>query len=133
MTSPGGGSLVGRYPALSADGRIVAFQSDASNLVANDTNGAMDVFVHDRQSGTTERVSVNSSGAEKSGASDFPALSSDGRLVVFESTATNLVAGDTNGFRVTFFPLSFFISDNMVLIPFSVALDLETIFLCSIR
>ena len=85
------------YPALSADGRFVAFQSDATNLVAGDTNGATDVFVHDRQTGTTERVSVASGGSQGNGFSAGPVLSADGRLVAFHSTATNLVARDTNG------------------------------------
>src|SRR5204863_349490 len=85
------------FPALSADGRLVAFQSDATNLVAGDTNGTTDVFVHDRQTGTTERVSVASGGTEGNGFSAGLALSADGRFVAFHSTATNLVAGDTNG------------------------------------
>src|SRR5438093_412858 len=84
-------------PALSADGRFVAFVSFATNLVAGDTNGATDVFVHDRQTGTTERVSVASDGTQGNAASAGAALSADGRFVAFHSTATNLVAGDTNG------------------------------------
>src|SRR5437762_3224846 len=84
-------------PALSADGRFVAFVSAATNLVASDTNGATDVFVHDRQTGTTERVSVASDGAESNAASVGAALSADGRFVAFHSAATNLVADDTNG------------------------------------
>src|SRR2546426_905363 len=83
--------------ALSADGRFVAFTSVATNLVAGDTNGVTDVFVHDRQAGTTERVSVDSAGSEGNGASTGVALSADGRFVAFTSVATNLVAGDTNG------------------------------------
>jgi Tol biopolymer transport system component len=83
--------------AISADGRFVAFSSSASNLVAGDTNGTWDVFVRDRVAGTTERVSVDSAGAESDGQSWWPALSGDGRLVVFMSQATNLVAGDVNG------------------------------------
>ncbi|MCC6500114.1 MAG: hypothetical protein IT313_07595 [Anaerolineales bacterium] len=83
---------------ISADGRFVAFVSDASNLVANDTNGMTDVFVRDRQLGITARVSVSSSGEQANALSDFPlAISSDGRYVVFNSDATNLVANDTNG------------------------------------
>src|SRR5216117_2839480 len=84
-------------PALSADGRFVAFVSSATNLVAGDTNGATDVFVHDRQTGMTERVSVASDGTQANNVSSYPALSADGRFVAFESDATNLVAGDTNG------------------------------------
>jgi Tol biopolymer transport system component len=83
-------------PSLSADGRIVAFVSTATNLVANDTNGFLDVFVHDRTTGITERVSVDSSGAEGDDDSSYPVLSADGRLVAFQSGATNLVANDTN-------------------------------------
>src|SRR5881409_2729990 len=88
---------VSSYPALSADGRFVAFESDATNLVAGDTNGATDVFVHDRQTGATERASVASDGNQGNGSSSGAALSADGRLVVFHGTASNLVAGDANG------------------------------------
>jgi Tol biopolymer transport system component len=83
-------------PAISGDGRRVAFQSSASNLVAGDTNGHPDVFVHDRQTGTTTCASVGPGGAHGDTWSEFPAISTDGRWVVFESPATNLVAGDTN-------------------------------------
>src|SRR5206468_3642317 len=83
--------------ALSADGRFVAFDSAATDLVAGDTNGVSDVLVHDRQTGTTERVSVASDGTESNAASLGSGLSADGRLVAFQSAATNLVAGDTNG------------------------------------
>src|SRR3989442_10111366 len=92
--SEGNGASTG--VALSADGRFVAFPSVASNLVAGDTNGVLYVFVHDRQTGTTERVSVDSAGSEGNGASTGVALSADGRFVAFTSVATNLVAGDTN-------------------------------------
>src|SRR5437762_932588 len=84
-------------PALSAAGRFVAFVSAATNLVTGDTNGAADVFVRDRQTGTTERVSVASGGTQGNAASWGLALSADGRFVAFQSDATNLVAGDTNG------------------------------------
>jgi Tol biopolymer transport system component len=82
--------------ALSADGRFVAFLSDATNLVLGDTNGSADIFVHDRQSGTTERVSVDSSGVQGNGHSYYSSISGDGRHVAFASEATNLVPGDTN-------------------------------------
>jgi Tol biopolymer transport system component len=88
-----GGSLL---PAISADGRFVVFQSDATNLVPADTNGVSDVFVYDRQTRTTERVSVDSAETQANSFSYFPALSADGRFVAFASYATNLVAGDTN-------------------------------------
>jgi hypothetical protein len=84
-------------PALSGDGRYVAFSSLATNLVAGDTNGFRDIFVHDRQTGTTTRVSVDSAGAQADADCDTPAISGDGRYVAFQTTATNLVAGDTNG------------------------------------
>jgi Tol biopolymer transport system component len=83
-------------PAISADGRFVAFASNASNLVAGDTNNSFDVFVRDRQTGTTERVSVDSTGAEGNFFSSSPVMSADGRFVAFVSAASNLVAGDTN-------------------------------------
>ena len=82
--------------AISADGRFVAFQSTANNLVPGDTNGVSDVFVRDLQTGTTARVSVDSAGTPGNGASDAPSLSGDGALVAFTSQATNLVVDDTN-------------------------------------
>src|SRR5690606_7881643 len=88
--------------SLSADGRYVAFQSIATNLVPGDTNGATDVFVHDRQTGTTQRVSVAGDGTPGNGNSFSASVSADGRYVAFDSVATNLVAGDTNGFRDVF-------------------------------
>ena len=89
-------------PTLSANGRFVAFASDASNLVAGDTNAVRDVFVHDTETGTTTRVSVDSSGTEASGQSLAPTISASGLLVAFESDASNLVAGDTNAARDVF-------------------------------
>jgi Tol biopolymer transport system component len=89
-------------PSLSADGRFVAFYSDASNLVPGDTNGAADVILYDRQSGATKRVSVADGGAESNSDSLRPALSASGRLVAFESEASNLVAGDSNHFTDVF-------------------------------
>jgi hypothetical protein len=83
-------------PSISADGRYVAFSTSASNLVAADTNGSDDVFVHDRQTGTTERVSVDSSGGQGSAHSVRPSITPDGRFVAFDSLASNLVTGDTN-------------------------------------
>jgi Tol biopolymer transport system component len=91
------GSANSDMPSISSDGRYVAFESLATNLVAGDTNNTWDVFVHDRMTGATTRVSVDSSGAEGNGPSRDPAISSDGRYVTFDSTATNLVTGDTNG------------------------------------
>jgi len=88
--------------AISGDGRFVAFSSDASNLVSGDTDGVGDIFVHDNQSGTTERVSVASNGTEANAGSFDMSISGDGRIVVFTSSATNLVSGDTNGKRDIF-------------------------------
>ena len=85
------------YPSISADGRFVAFTSDATNLVAGDTNGHWDVFVRDRQNGTVELVSLSSSGAQGNGDSYKAVISPDARFVAFESFASNLVPGDTNG------------------------------------
>src|SRR5689334_4894228 len=94
-----GGEIGSVHPSISADGRYVAFESDATNLVPGDTNGHEDVFVRDRQAGTTERVSVGQGGAQANGDSGFAglAISGDGRFVAFASDASNLVKGDTNG------------------------------------
>jgi Tol biopolymer transport system component len=89
--------------AVSADGRFVAFTSLADNLVRRDRNNVSDVFVRDRQRGTTERVSVSSAGVEGNDDSgtfqtlNEPSISTDGRFVAFDSLASNLVPGDTNG------------------------------------
>lgn len=86
-------------PSVSADGTKIAFQSDASNLIATDTNGATDVFLRDLTAGTTTRVSVRANGIQSiqgKGASYDPVISPDGRYVLFSSDAPNLVAGDTN-------------------------------------
>ena len=89
----------GSYDAsISADGRYVAFESSASSLVAGDTNAIYDIFVRDLTAGTTVRVSVDSDEVEANADSYDASISSDGRFVAFESDATNLVAGDTNGF-----------------------------------
>jgi archaellum component FlaF (FlaF/FlaG flagellin family) len=86
------------YPSISSDGRFVAFDSSASSLVWGDTNNAYDIFVHDRQTGQTTRVSVDSLGVQGNSDSFLPSISSDGRFVTFNSPASNLVPGDTNGY-----------------------------------
>jgi Tol biopolymer transport system component len=91
------GNNASSLTAISSDGRYIGLVSDATNLVSNDTNGVTDVFVYDRLTGHTERISEDSSGVEGNGLSSRPGLSSDGRYVVFQSAASNLVAGDTNG------------------------------------
>jgi Tol biopolymer transport system component/Ca2+-binding RTX toxin-like protein len=83
-------------PSITADGRFVTFASFANNLVQEDTNGQGDIFVHDVVTGLTERVSLNSEGAQGNGASSAPSISADGRFVTFASSASNLVLGDTN-------------------------------------
>ena len=82
-------------PAISADGRFVAFTSEATTLVDNDTNGVADIFVHDRQEGQTTRVSVPSNGAQGNDSSHTPSISGDGRYVAFASNADNLIPNDT--------------------------------------
>jgi Tol biopolymer transport system component len=83
-------------PAISADGRHVAFTSRADNLVPNDTNGTWDVFVRDLVRHTTELVSVGPGGTRANGASNAAAVSADGRCVAFVSGASNLTPGDVN-------------------------------------
>ena len=89
--------FVASSPSISGDGRFVAFASGASNLVPGDTNGHTDVFVHDRQTGATVRVSVDSTGGQSNDESLRPDISTGGRFVTFDSAASNLVPGDTNG------------------------------------
>src|SRR5215212_4344729 len=91
----GNGYSIG--PSLSADGRFVGFYSEATTLVAGDTNNADDIFIRDRQTGITERLVIGG-GSQTNGGSRFPVFSADGRFVVFSSEATNLVAANTNGF-----------------------------------
>src|SRR5215831_4665952 len=84
-------------PAISANGQVVAFESDATNLVGGDTNATRDIFVHDLRTGQTLRASVSSAGTQANGGNSFsPTISANGRVVAFASVATNLVAGDTN-------------------------------------
>jgi Tol biopolymer transport system component len=98
-TQGNGGS---QNPSLSFDGRYVVFWSGATNLIDGDTNGVWDIFVHDRETGETTRVSVASDGTQGNDISRFPSISADGRYVAFESDADNLVSGDTNGFSDIF-------------------------------
>lgn len=98
----GSGNGPSRYPAISADGRRVAFASWASNLVSNDTNGSEDVFVFDLGTGSMTRVSVRSDGTEVRRTNHFPKISADGTTVGFQSTARTLVPDDTNGHTDSF-------------------------------
>ena len=87
-----------RYlPSFSADGRFVAFRSDAAGLVDADTNGFWDIYVHELETGRTHLVSVSNGGHEANHNSHMPSISADGRFVAFKSEASNLVDGDTNG------------------------------------
>jgi hypothetical protein len=102
----GGGQPNGNSgaPSISADGQVIGFESAASDLVAGDTNGLSDVFVHDRRTGATERVSVSSAAAQGNRGegrwaglgSRLAAVSPDGHLVAYSSSASNLVPRDTN-------------------------------------
>ena len=89
------GNLSSKSVALSPDGRYVAFSSQATNLVAGDTNNADDIFLHDAQAGTTQRVSFKADGSQSNAYSRRPALCADPRYVLFETDAA-LVAADTN-------------------------------------
>lgn len=91
-------------PAISPDGRYIAFYSEASNLVAGDTNGTRDVFVYDRYAEAAQRVSVGAGGVQADGLSTYPSISYNGQKVVFTSDATNLLGpgGDPNGQRDVF-------------------------------
>lgn len=89
-------------PSISADGRYVAFWSNANNLVENDTNNVADTFVHDRQTGETTRISIDSTGIQGNAGSYGTTISADGRYVTYSSFASNLVSADTNGERDVF-------------------------------
>jgi Tol biopolymer transport system component len=85
-----------QFPAVSGDGRYIAYTSAADNLVDDDTNGVADVFVHDRHTGETKRISVTDNGDQANGKSVWLDITRDGRFVVFDSAATNLVPDDSN-------------------------------------
>jgi len=89
-------------PSLNGDGRFVAFSSESTDLVPGDTNGAVDIFIHDNLSGATTRLSVKANGVEADGDNIRPVLSADAHFVAFDSQADNLVSGDGNGFSDVF-------------------------------
>jgi len=89
-------------PSISENGRYVAFASNASNLVPNDTNGVRDIFVHDTLNQRTKRISIASDGTEANSVSSYPFISANGRYVGFSSGATTLTNGDTNGYGDVF-------------------------------
>lgn len=86
----------GSWGKLSSNGRFFVFDSSAANLTSDDTNGVQDIFVRDIVTGKTTRISVSSTGVQANIMSQTPAISADGRYVVFETGATNLLPGDTN-------------------------------------
>ena len=94
---PTGNGFFGREFSVSGDGRFITFSSSASDLVPGDANGSTDVFLYDRLDNGLRIISVDSAGNLGNGNSQRPHLSRDGRFVVFDSTASNLVAGDNNG------------------------------------
>jgi Tol biopolymer transport system component len=95
-TAGGDSNAASTNPSISADGRFVAFESAASDLVANDSNGAVDVFVRDRRTATatTTRISTDATGGDANDESWSPSISADGRFVAFQSSASDLAAGD---------------------------------------
>lgn len=102
-TAQGNGDSGAYYgPSISRDGRIIAFGSQATNLVAGDTNAAGDIFVRDRDARVTARASVNSTGSQGDAGSYSPSVSRDGRLVAYFSEADNLVPADSNNDRDVF-------------------------------
>ena len=102
VSASGGGTDSFEVPAISANGRFVAFESGVSSLVPGDANNASDIFVRDLQGNVTNRVSLSTTGSEANGGSFSPAISASGRFVVFESAASNLVPGDGNNSRDIF-------------------------------
>ena len=97
LSGTGGGNGNSMPGQASTNGQFVVFQSDASNLVPNDTNGVTDIFVSDLVAGTTTLVSVSTNGGPANGASTDPVMTPGGRYVAFISRASNLVPGDNNG------------------------------------
>jgi len=89
-------------PDISGDGQQVVFRSQASNLVANDTNSDYDIFWKNRQTGAVERISVSNSGQQSNSIIYGPAISRDGHFALFSSVATSLIPTDTNGFQDLF-------------------------------
>ena len=92
-----GGNKLSHDPSISKDGRYIVYESKASNLVWKDTNGKPDIFLYDRVTRKNKRVSVRSNGKQANGGSFDPAISANGKFIVFASYARNLVRGDTNG------------------------------------
>ena len=100
----GGGDANGESFAssISANGRFVAFNSDASDLIGNDGNRSTDVFVFDHKKKKTRRVSLKQGGGDTNGLSSGPSISADGRFVAFQSDASDLIGNDGNSKRDVF-------------------------------
>lgn len=98
------------FPDLSEDGRFVVFYTFASNLVADDTNGRTDVYLHDIETGQTERVSLTWNGQQANDSSNRPSVSADGRYVAFASSATNIVP---NAASPNIFPGDVYVRDRV--------------------
>jgi transglutaminase-like putative cysteine protease len=96
------GNADSTYPSISTDGQYIAFTSNANNLAIDDTNGVSDIFVHNRETGETRRISVASDGTQGNALSQMPSISGNGHYVVFSSDASNIVDDDTNGGRDIF-------------------------------
>jgi len=90
------------FPSISNDGRFIVFESDSTNVVANDTNSATDIFWYNTQTMTYTRVSVSSANVQGNGNSTMPIISGNGRYVVFRSDANNLTSNDSNGYSDVF-------------------------------
>ena len=90
-------SYVHSPTALSTDGRFVIYASLSTNLVAGDTNGFQDIFIRDRLNATTERVSFAFDGSQTNSDNFVPHMTPDVRVITYTSTASNIVANDTNG------------------------------------
>jgi Tol biopolymer transport system component len=106
---PGNGIGVGgQYPALSADGSRIAFWSNSRELTAGDNNGLWDVFVYQAGAAPLRRVTLTAAGTERNAGTESgnrvvaPAISGNGRFVAYATTASNIVAGDTNGLQDVF-------------------------------
>src|SRR5689334_7670562 len=96
-SSGNGANNIATNATMSGDGRYVGSQSTGTNLVGGDTNGGLDVFMKDTSTGVTTRVSTASDGSQANGISQNLDITGDGHFVAFQSTATNLVSGDSNG------------------------------------
>jgi Tol biopolymer transport system component len=102
VSPTGAGTAAGTDPAISANGRFVAFLSFEDSIVSGDTNNETDVFVWERETGATTRANLNSAGEQANGLTESLSISRNGRFVAFASRATNLVAGDDNGIQDVF-------------------------------